>query len=186
VLRVGEWRNWDAVVPMRAQPLHFGHLRLVRNMADLFHSVRVVVGNQPVSRRDPFSFGQRRRWLHVALDVYGLNGVDVVRGAHGETEQARVAAYTRGLRSTHTAIVTGNEEVRHFWSDRCPLVLDVHEIVLPLTVAPISDPRLVPREGIGTVIREALGSPRQSTVRELVPPWVWDDICVHRDTTEAG
>ena len=51
MLSAGELRDWDAVVPMRAQPLHFGHLRLVRNMAALFRSVRVVVGNQPASSR---------------------------------------------------------------------------------------------------------------------------------------
>lgn len=164
------------VVPMRAQPLHFGHVRLVLSLADAFHSVRLIVGNQPRSPNDPFPWEQRRKWWQLAIDVYGLERVEVVRGAHGAGDGDRVARYTGGLRSTHTALVSGNEEVRSFWAGRCPLVLDVRCLVLPVVVAPVPDERLLPREGIGSVIRGALASSGPGSVRALVPRWVWDDL----------
>ncbi len=173
----GDWRHWDVVVPMRTQPLHLGHVRMVRNLAGAFGRVRVVIGNQPPSPDDPFPYGQRRRWWRITADVHGLSRVEFVRGAHGRGEGERVAVYTTGLSPTHTALVTGNAEVAAFWRGHCPLVLDIRHLPLYTSVAVPEDPRLMQPEGLGSIVRRALATPGEArSVRPLVPAWVWDEV----------
>jgi nicotinamide mononucleotide adenylyltransferase len=175
VLSAGEWRHWDAVVPMRTQPLHVNHVRLIRAFADVFNSVRVVVGNQPRSSRDPYPYERRRAWWQRAVDVHGIERVEFVRGAHGRDDETRVAVYRSGLCSTHTVLVTGNQEVERFWHDRCMPVLYLGNV--PPLPAVGYDSRLARREGTSTLIREAFTSATGlEEVRPLLPEWVWDDL----------
>lgn len=166
---------WDAVVPMRTQPLHLAHINLVANLLEHFAVIRVVIGNQPRSIDDPYPFEQRLRWWQRAVEVHALDGVEFVRGAHGCTDDERVRRYIDGLSVGRIVVVSGNPEVAQFWKRRSFDVLDSCALSLRNIVG--GDARLCGGDGIGRGLRAALrNGDGERDVRPLVPPWVWDDL----------
>ncbi len=171
----GEWDRWTAVVPMRTQPLHLAHVNVVANLVERFAAVRVVVGNQPRSPDDPFSFAQRLQWWRESAEVHHLATVEFVRGAHGCSDDERVHRYVSDLPISHVAVVTGNDDVSEFWSSRRFTVLD--SCRLPLRDLVGGDTHLRGGDSLGRRLRAALRrGDGDRHVRPLVPPWVWDDL----------
>ena len=171
----GEWDQWSAVVPMRTQPLHLAHVNLLANLVERFSAVRVLIGNQPRSIDDPYSYEQRLAWWRLTADVHRLAGVEFVRGAHGCSDAERLHRYVVGLPTSNVVVVSGNHEVAAFWSTRQLPVLD--SCTLPLRDLVCLDARLRQGDGVGRRLRAGLRTgDRGRDVRPLVPPWVWDDL----------
>ena len=60
----------------RWQPLHAGHVRLIRTALDEGRQVVIGIMDTPVSERNPHTFGQRMEmfWDEFGPDVMGYNG----------------------------------------------------------------------------------------------------------------
>jgi cytidyltransferase-like protein len=163
---------------MRTQPLHLGHVNLVRNLLEWFDDVRIVVGNQPPSREDPFPLELRLRWWARVCVRYELGPLEFRVGAHGRPDDERIELYTGGLE--RPAIVTGNDEVVVFWRRHGFAALDVRSLPLEARVPGVGPFLLERRTGVGSVVRAGLfadASPAErDRARQLVPPSIWEDI----------
>ncbi len=85
----GFWNNkaWTggrvAILPMRLQPPHAGHINLILNAAKRFaRTVVLLYDNQP-SSRDPFTVEDRARWLGTILRGNGIEGKVFVHSMRG-------------------------------------------------------------------------------------------------------
>lgn len=69
-------RDWtqerSAIVPMRMQPPHRGHVNLLWNAHRRFAHSSVLVYDRPLSKGNPFTVEERITWMRLALDAVGI------------------------------------------------------------------------------------------------------------------
>ncbi len=170
----GEWDQWSAVVPMRTQPLHLAHVNLLANLVERFSAVRVLIGNQPRSIDDPYSYEQRLAWWRL------------MQTSIGSPAWSSSAVRTAALTPNDFTATSSVFRRRTSWSCRAttrlrrsvdapaPRPRQLHIAAarsrLPQRSPPPGRWRRPPaRAGLRT-------GDRGRDVRPLVPPWVWDDL----------
>jgi len=62
-----------AFVPLRAQPLHYGHINLLLSVAQSYQQI-VVLLSQKKGDDDPYDYALRKQWLEQAMALYHING----------------------------------------------------------------------------------------------------------------
>lgn len=73
-----QWNNkvWTsdrvAILPVRMQPPHAGHMNLLFNLAERFQKVVALVYRRPVNLENPFTVEDRIRWVKSSLISLGL------------------------------------------------------------------------------------------------------------------
>lgn len=64
----------------RFQPLHNGHLRVIKNILRANEKITIVIGGPAKpNARNPFSFAERERMIKASLDSEGISGYDLRR-----------------------------------------------------------------------------------------------------------
>ncbi len=135
----------------RFQPLHIGHTGIIGKMFDECESVIVAVGSAQESRtrRNPFSFEERSRWIvetFMSRRDNNLNVVPIPDREHPSNDASwgdyLLSKVWDATRMVPDVIYDGEEDERTHWYDN----LDVAVVKMRRSILPIS----------GTMLRKAI------------------------------
>lgn len=67
----------NLIIPMRAQPFHFGHQRLLTRVSEICKRGAVFLNTEQDTQRNPFPFRLRKSWIESFLLVRGIVNLSV-------------------------------------------------------------------------------------------------------------
>ncbi len=148
-----------ALVPMRAQPLHNGHLNLLLNLAERFGKVCIMLSQHVGGDDDPYSSEIRRSWLDKGIHTYSLQNTEIFE--RGSSRLPTIAeqkkSYQEIAGGEELVFVSGNPEI----IERCIEwyqfhFLDLNKIVLDKKIEDMNDVLMQNIEGNARTIRHAI------------------------------
>jgi|GEM_PF-1822098 len=155
-----EWlQTKSALVPMRVQPLHNGHLNLLVNLADRFGKVYVLLSQHVGGEDDPYPSELRKMWLLKGIDIYTIPNTKISEKGSSRlpTIDEQKRSYEEIVKDNELVFVSGNPEI----IERCISwyqfhFLDLSKITLERKVDKMDDDLLKNIEGNARIIRKAV------------------------------
>lgn len=166
-----------AVTPMRTQPLHLGHINLIKNLEKQFDRIRLIIGNQPQSQDNPFDFTQRLQWWKQAEAYYNIKNIEFRIGTHGLGIESMLSVYMEGYLEYNCVLISGNNQVIKDWQQRGFQVVNIHQIRLHKEISGIADSLITKRNDNGRLIREAMHNlANLAALQDYLPSFVYQDL----------
>ncbi len=107
----------------RFQPLHKGHVRVIRNLLKRFSKIIIAIGSIQEKRTEenPFSFRERKRMLELVFGKEIKNGKIEIIGVRDENSDEK---WSKKLlkRCKFDVVATGNEWVERCFEDKKPVL----------------------------------------------------------------
>lgn len=148
-----------AIVPMRMQPMHMGHVNLLLNVSNYFDLVYVSVCRDAIDQDNPYSIEQRFKWLDLMIKAYDIHNLtyDSKGNSEGKTLEDISNNYLSRLKDVNKLyIISGNPDVL----DRTKLLgleyINTSDFMQNMTGRPILKRFLLGHNGHGTVIRDII------------------------------
>ncbi|KPA09143.1 Cytidylyltransferase domain protein [Candidatus Magnetomorum sp. HK-1] len=173
--------NLLAIVPMRTQPLHLGHINLIKALQRSFKKIRIIVGNQPISKDDPFSSKIRFSWWKQAIDVYGIKNTELKLGAHGLSKEKKFKIYTGNTNCSEPIVVSGNVAVLKYWDQLGIKILNVNDVprITMDHIGLINTSLLTNFDGNSRLIRKAILLNQLEQYRDYLPKFVYKALFIY-------
>ncbi len=177
--------SWEhALIPMRAQPLHYGHINLLVTVSQHYRRCTVLLSPGTDSENDPYSFDLREKRLTQAFSLYWCHYAiqplpRFPSPSHSQKTSKDISLMQKRFATIwwrNFIIVSGNPHV----IDLCATVYHFPFLFLtqdkPLDwMLPVDNP-FTKLEANWSYIRSLLHTRQFDIISRFVPPYVLDDM----------
>lgn len=166
----------NGVILMRAQPMHLGHLDVIKRASSENEKVLVFVGsaNKCGTKRNPLNIEERLYYVQSAVDEEELNNVIVRSLCDWSKEDAYALAKEWGRFFYYNAVnALGTKTFNFYYNDDIKIVKNWFEMDLQKRVTIISE---VKSRGVSaTRVREAILNDEEQYLVSVLPRIVWEN-----------
>lgn len=164
------------VIPMRCQPLHYGHIRCIKAFSVRSEEVRIFLCRDFGDEDNPFPMDMRIHWIEKVLRKYNLRNVRVVQ--RSAKPIARKQEYGKTFSVGSIVVVTTNE-TNSMYVDEGFVTFNHHDPKHSMDLYGDSPEKI---HSIGRIIRDRLrqGLPCQ----EFLPHWVESEAVLYLRTKQ--
>lgn len=114
-----EWDNphWTkeriALLPMRLQPLHNGHLNLILSTAERFRKAIIMIAQTEISFDNPFTSQQRQDWVEQAKQEFNIYNIETSDQGSSQlsTIDEQIESYNKIAKEENFVFISGNNKV---------------------------------------------------------------------------
>lgn len=177
--------SYDHVlIPMRAQPLHYGHVNLLVALSSQYNRWTILLSGHHDHEQNPYSFSLRKKRLVHIFSLYwcpfSIQPLPTFPSpAHSIKSVEEVNAIQNKFMAiwwTNFVIISGNQHVinlcRHTYRFPC---LSLEEDIRIERTLPNKNP-FTKFENNGSFIRSLIHTKQFALLRDFVPVYVLDDI----------
>lgn len=107
-----------ALIIGRFQPMHLGHLKLIKRYYNAGFSIKVAIGsaNRSFQKQNPLTVKEREDLIHNAMKEYGIKSYRVFRVPDIDNDESYVK-YVLTIVGRFNIILTGNPKVLRLFRD---------------------------------------------------------------------